>query len=85
MDDSRWLAFADTLGYPATVIDLDIMRRSPAADYLLQTTAPEPGTRPLTTVFHQALTDELLADRHQPGDENLLLDLLLGEAADRLG
>ena len=81
LEDRRWLAFADALGYLATVADLDIMRRSPAADYLLQTTPTELGTRPLTRLFHQALADELLADRHRTGDESSLLDLLLDEAA----
>ena len=56
------------------------MRRSPAADYLLQTTTTERGARPVTRLFHQALTDELLAPRHQPSDESALLDMLLGQA-----
>ena len=56
------------------------MRRSPAADYLLQTTTTERGARPVTRLFHQALTDELLAARHQPSDESALLDMLLGQA-----
>jgi WD40 repeat protein len=80
LDDGRWLAFASALGYPATVADLDTMRHSATADYLLQTTPIEPGTRPLTRLFHQALADEILAERHQPGDESSLLDLLLDEA-----
>ena len=42
-------------------LDLDALRRSPAADYLLQTTTTERGARPVTRLFHQALTDELLA------------------------
>ena len=56
------------------------MRRSPAADYLLQTTTTERGARPVTRLFHQALTDELLAARHQPSDESVLLDMLLDQA-----
>ena len=56
------------------------MRRSPAADYLLQTTATDRGARPVTRLFHQALTDELLAARHQPSDESALLDMLLSQA-----
>ena len=56
------------------------MRHSPAADYLLQTTTTERGARPVTRLFHQALTDELLAPRHQPSDESALLDMLLGQA-----
>ena len=80
LDDPAWLAFAAALGYSATVADLDVLRRSPAADYLLQTTTTERGARPVTRLFHQALTDELLAARHQPSDESALLDMLLGQA-----
>ena len=81
LDDPGWLAFAAALGYSAHVADLDALRRSPAADYLLQTTATERGARPVTRLFHQALTDELLVPRHQPSDESALLDLFLDEAA----
>ena len=80
LDDPAWLAFAAALGYDASVADLDAVRRSPAADYLLQTTTTERGARPVTRLFHQALTDELLAPRHQPSDESALLDMLLGQA-----
>ena len=80
LDDPAWLAFAAALGYDAAVADLDALRRSPAADYLLQATTPERGARPVTRLFHQALTDELLAPRHQPSDESALLDMLLGQA-----
>ena len=80
LDDPDWLAFAATLGYSARVADLDALRRSPAADYLLQTTTTDRGDRPVTRLFHQALTDELLGERDQPSDESLLLDMLLGEA-----
>ena len=80
LDDPAWLAFAAALGHDASVADLDALRRSPAADYLLQTTTTERGARPVTRLFHQALTDELLAPRHQPSDESALLDMLLGQA-----
>ena len=80
LDDPTWLAFADALRYDARVANLDALRRSPAADYLLQTTTPDRDTRPVTRLFHQALTDELLATRHQPSDESALLDMLLGQA-----
>jgi hypothetical protein len=79
LDDLAWLAFA-ALGYGARVADLDALRRSPAADYLVQTTTAERGASPVTRLFHQALTDELLASRHQPSDESVLLDMLLGQA-----
>jgi WD40 repeat protein len=80
LDDPGWLAFAAALGYSASVADLDALRSSPAADYLLQTTTTERGARPVTRLFHQALTDELLAPRHQPSDESALLEMLLGQA-----
>ena len=80
LDDPAWLTFAAALGYSASVADLDALRRSTAADYLLQTTATERAARPVTRLFHQALTDELLAPRHQPSDESALLDMLLGQA-----
>ena len=80
LDDPAWLAFAAALGYDASAADLDVLRRSPAADYLLQTTTTSRGARPVTRLFHQALTDELLASRHQPSDESALLDMLLGQA-----
>jgi WD40 repeat protein len=80
LDDLAWLAFAAALGYSASVADLDALHYSPAADYLLQTTTTERGARPVTRLFHQALTDELLARRHQPSDESALLDMLLGYA-----
>ena len=80
LDDPAWLAFTAALGYSASIADLDALRRSPAADYLLQTTTTERGARPVTRLFHQALTDELLAPRHQPSDESALLDMLLGQA-----
>ena len=81
LDDPAWLAFADALGYSSVAADLDVLRHSPAADYLLQTTTTERGARPVTRLFHQALTDELLTARHQPSDESVLLDMLLGQAA----
>ena len=84
LDDPAWLSFADALGYHATVADLDVLRRSPAADYLLQTTSTERGARPVTRLFHQALVDELLTARHQPSDEGLLIDVLVGRGG-RIG
>ena len=80
LDAPAWLAFAAALGYSAAVADLDALRRSPAADYLLQTTTTDRGAHPVTRLFHQALTDELLTPRHQPSDESALLDMLLGQA-----
>ena len=79
LDDPAWIAFAAALGYGARVADLDALRHSLAAD-LLQTTTTDRSARPVTRLFHQALTDELLAARHRPSDESALLDLLLGQA-----
>jgi WD40 repeat protein/V8-like Glu-specific endopeptidase len=85
LEDQAWLAFAGALGYSAAVADIDALRGSPAADYLLQTTTTaQRSARRVTRLFHQALADELLAARHQPSDEDVLLDLLLGQA-DRAG
>ena len=50
--DQLWLVFADSLGYPATVMDLDQLRASTAADYLLQTVPGNGGA--VTRLFHQA-------------------------------
>jgi len=80
LDDSNWLTFTHALGYPATVLDLDVLRRSRAADYLLQTTTTDHSAGPVTSMFHQALTDELLTGRDQLRDENMLLDMLIGRA-----
>ena len=80
LDDPAWLAFDAALGYSASVADLDALRHSPAADYLLQTATTERDGRLVTRLFHRALTDELLAPRHQPSDESDLLDMFLGQA-----
>ena len=80
LEDPAWLAFAAALGYNATVADLDGLRRSPAADYLFQSTLTEHGVRRVTRLFHQALTDELLAARDQPTDESALVDMFMGQA-----
>jgi hypothetical protein len=79
LDDRMWLAFATGLGYHVGVEDLDELRDSTAVDYLLQTTRAA-DRRPVTRLFHQALTDELLYRRDRPGDESLLVNVLLGEA-----
>ena len=81
LDDPTWLAFADALGYSSATADLDALRHSPAADYLLQATTMERGVGSVTRLFHQALSDELLAARHQPGDENALFNMLFDQAA----
>ena len=73
--DPLWLGFAAALGYPATVLDLDRLRASTAADYLLQTQPAAGGA--VTRLFHQALIDELLTPRPDPrSDEQRLFDVL---------
>jgi hypothetical protein len=79
VDDRLWLRFAAALGYPGETGDLERLRASAAADYLLQTV---PGhTGPVTRLFHQALVDELLARRDQRSDERRLLAALLDDVA----
>jgi hypothetical protein len=46
LDDPGWLAFAAAFGYDARVADLDALRPSPAAGYLLQTTDDRPRRPP---------------------------------------
>jgi hypothetical protein len=66
------------LGYPATVADLDLLRASPTADYLLQAATLDGA--PITRLFHQALADELLAARNHRYDEHRLLTALVPTA-----
>lgn len=61
IDNDRWQTFACALGYSTTALDLDTLRKSPAAGYLLHTRTDHGGQ--VTRLFHQALTDELLAGR----------------------
>ena len=77
LDDSTWLAFAHALGYSATGIDLEILRRSRAADYLIQS-AFDGHAEPISRLFHQALVDELLTGRqYRSNDERALFGALL--------
>ncbi|MFJ1961844.1 trypsin-like peptidase domain-containing protein [Streptomyces massasporeus] len=75
IDQRLWLAFATGLGYHVNIEDLDELHDSPAADYLLESSSADDGT-PITRLFHQALTDEVLLPRHQPSDERTLLAVL---------
>jgi WD40 repeat protein len=79
LDDNRWLTFATVLGYAANGKDLDILRYSQAADYLLQTSVAGSGL--VTSLFHQALIDELLTGRSRANDESRLLDSMFDEAS----
>ena len=77
LDDSTWLAFVHALGYSATALDLDVLRRSRAADYVIQS-AFDSDAEPISRLFHQALVDELLTDRqYRSNDERALFGALL--------
>jgi WD40 repeat protein len=83
LDDRHWIAFARALGRQnLTHDDLDALRESAAADYLLETNHSETGGR-RTRLFHQALSDELLALRNGPSDERRLLAVLRDESTTR--
>ena len=78
LDDDRWRRFVDALGFGAvTGPDLTLLRRSGAADYLLESKA-ESG-QAVTRLFHQALADELRVGRSAEADESRLLDLIVDE------
>src|SRR5690606_35888779 len=80
LDDDTWLVFAQALGRSdVTITDLDVLRHSASADYLLETLPPgTDGRGPVTRLFHQALADQLLADRNtrQSSDQNRIVDAL---------
>ncbi len=75
IDDALWLDFAQRLGYQADVPALNALRRSAAADYLLETSRSRDA--PVTRLFHQALTDDLIDKQRRPSQEGSLLDGLL--------
>jgi hypothetical protein len=76
LDDETWLAFATALGYPVIVADLDRLRDSAAADYLLEAVRAADGSITVR-LYHQALADELVASRrNRASDEDVLLDAL---------
>ncbi len=76
--DGIWLAFARALGYDATISDLDMLRDSTVADYLVQSSAG-PGDQPVTRLFHDALVRELREPRRDrtTSDERAVLATLL--------
>jgi WD40 repeat protein/V8-like Glu-specific endopeptidase len=62
ISDGLWLRFARALGYTAAgQVDLDVLRDTAAADYLLQSVDQQSGQ--VARLFHQALVDELLSGR----------------------
>lgn len=58
VSDHLWLQFAQALGYTVGQLDLDELRASAAADFLLQSISDTGGEQ--TRLFHQALVDQLL-------------------------
>jgi WD40 repeat protein len=78
LTDDRWRAFTEALGYSRPLLDdLDTLRASGAADYLLQTTA---GAHERTTrLFHQALADHLRGNRDTRSDQRRLASCLVAE------
>jgi len=76
IDDRAWLLFAAALGYPAGQANLDVLRDTTAADYLLQTVDDQAG--PVVRLFHQALIDQLLSGRSRT-DARTILDTLLAD------
>jgi WD40 repeat protein len=77
LDDSTWRLLSEALGYPCDQADLDELRASPVADYLLQSTSEPEGT--VTRLFHQALVDQLLAPRDRRQDQAALVAALLDD------
>jgi hypothetical protein len=57
--DRLWLRIAAAFGYQASQTELETLRDSAAADFLLQSSHEQDGT--ITRLYHQALIDQLLA------------------------
>ncbi|MEV6847045.1 hypothetical protein [Actinoplanes sp. NPDC051411] len=78
VEDPVWLRLAEALGYRAEVADLDELRDSTPADYLLQV-SPDDDGEPATRLFHQALADHFLLARasRRTTDERLILRRLM--------
>jgi WD40 repeat protein len=79
LDDALWLRFTTKLFYPATAADLDELRSTSIADFLSQARS---GAVPVTTLFHQALREELLRARTDRAiwDERAITQMLLADA-----
>ncbi|GAA0903501.1 hypothetical protein Vau01_121570 [Virgisporangium aurantiacum] len=84
VDDRTWLRFAESLGYLVMSSDLDRLRDSTAADYLLQTSVND-HDGPVTRLFHQALVEDLLAWRgdRRTLDERAVFTVLTAEGWSR--
>lgn len=77
VDDQQWLSFAAALGHPCEAAQLEVLRDSAAADYLLHSEAGDGQLR--TRLFHQALADELRVERPARQDEHRLYAQLMSE------
>jgi len=77
--DKLWLAFARAIsGHRYEILDLDALRASPLADFLLETTHDTGHV--VTRLFHQALVDQLLPAPRRPDHERAILSAVLAEA-----
>lgn len=80
--DDRWLAAASELsGSDLRRNTIEDLRDTPAVDYLTVTTSS--GSGAVTRLFHQALADELVAQRTRHLDERAILALLRDEVSGR--
>lgn len=76
LDDDLWLRFTKELSHSAAPADLETLRHTSVADFLSQSRS---GAAPVTTLFHQALREELLRARpDRASDEQKITKLLLG-------
>ena len=81
IDDHTWLTITDGLGYATTQADLDALRTSRVADYLLQSSTEAEGR--LIRLFHQALVDQLRGHRDERSDQDAITTALTGEGRRR--
>ncbi len=83
IDDPTWMLLAAALGYrDVAQEELDALRDSAAADYLLQPTTRIDGrVVRLVRLFHQALIDQLQADRDQSADHAAIATALRADVA----
>ena len=83
MDDYTWTLSSRSLGYPVTQAELDDLRSSAIADYLLETSTDSEGT--LVRLFHQALNEQLLEQRNRQHDQDALVTAYLQDVTQHGG
>ncbi len=81
MDEHTWLTLTGALGYPATQADLDALRATRIADYLLQSATEADGR--VIRLFHQALADQLRQHRDTRGDQDAITTALINDGRHR--